>query len=62
MYVLGEGAGMNFDPGLIKFIDTKVKCCHLKILTCKGTCFCGAVRNDFEGCNIIMRGIGRGGP
>ncbi len=24
--------------------------------------FYGAVRNDFEGCNIMMRGIGRGGP
>ncbi len=25
-------------------------------------CFYGAVGNGFEGCNIIMRGIGRGGP
>jgi hypothetical protein len=33
----GRVAGMNFDPGLIKFIDTKVKCRNLKLLTCKGT-------------------------
>ncbi len=33
----GRVAGMNFDPGLINYIDSKVKCRHLKILTCKWT-------------------------
>jgi hypothetical protein len=28
---------VNLDHGLINFIDTKIKCRHLKKLTCKGT-------------------------
>ncbi len=27
----------NNNHGLIDYIDTKPKCCHLKKLTCKGT-------------------------
>ncbi len=28
----------HFDHGLINFIDTKAKCRHIKILTCKRLC------------------------
>jgi hypothetical protein len=41
------------------FFDTRI---ILGILTINVPCFYGAVRNGFEACNIITRGIGRAHP
>jgi hypothetical protein len=38
LWNVSTGGVKSFDHGLINYLDTKTKCRHLKILTCKGFC------------------------